>query len=149
MILACVSRRPLSFKTSGRESGELLRASWAQIGVTFELRKYPSPLFFAPARTGGIIYGGKYDATIYAWILGPNADLTNLFACDRIPPNGANVPRYCDREVDRARSRIRLVPRFTRTPRLEGRRGWNNTNYSKKDYLVRATANLIAPWLWI
>ena len=81
---------------------ELVRASWAQIGVTFELRKYPSPLFFAPAPTGGIIYGGKYDATIYAWILGPNADLTNLFACDRFPPKGANVPRYCDREVDRA-----------------------------------------------
>ncbi len=81
---------------------ELVRANWAQIGVTFEGRKYPSPLFFAPAPTGGIIYGGKYDATIYAWILGPNADLTNLFACDRFPPKGANIPRYCDREVDRA-----------------------------------------------
>ena len=84
---------------------ELVRANWAQIGATFELRKYPSPLFFAPAPTGGIIYGGKYDATIYAWILGPNADLTNLFACDRFPPKGANVPRYCDREVDRALER--------------------------------------------
>jgi len=84
---------------------ELVRANWAQIGVTFEGRKYPSPLFFAPAPTGGIIFGGKYDATIYAWILGPNADLTNLFACDRFPPKGANIPRYCDREVDRALER--------------------------------------------
>ncbi len=84
---------------------ELLRANWAQVGATFEGRKYPSPLFFAPAPTGGIIYGGKYDATIYAWILGPNADITNLFACDRFPPKGANIPRYCDREVDRALER--------------------------------------------
>jgi peptide/nickel transport system substrate-binding protein len=84
---------------------ELVRANWAQVGATFEGRKYPSPLFFAPAQTGGIIYGGKYDATIYAWILGPNADLTNLFACDRFPPKGTNVPRYCDREVDRALER--------------------------------------------
>lgn len=88
---------------------ELVRANWAQIGATFEVRKYPSPLFFAPAPTGGIIYGGKYDATIYAWILGPNADLTNLFSCDRFPPKGANVPRYCDREVDNALVRYDLT----------------------------------------
>ena len=85
---------------------ELIRANWAQIGATFEVRKYPSPLFFAPAATGGIIYGGKFDVTIYAWILGPNADVTNLFACDRFPPKGTNVPRYCDREVDRALERF-------------------------------------------
>ena len=84
---------------------ELVRASWAQIGVTFEVRKYPSPLFFAPGNTG-IIYAGKYDVTHYAWILGPNMDLTNLFACAAVPPHGANIPRYCDRAVDRALERF-------------------------------------------
>jgi len=85
---------------------ELLRASWAQIGATIRVQHYTSPLYFAPAPTGGIIYGGKFDVTLYAWILGPNADLTNQFACDRFPPKGANIPRYCDREVDRALERF-------------------------------------------
>jgi ABC-type transport system substrate-binding protein len=32
--------------------------------------------------------------------------LTNLFACDRVPPKGQNVPRYCDRTVDAALRRF-------------------------------------------
>ena len=50
-----------------------------------------------------------WGPAIYAWILGPNADITNLFACDRFPPKGANVPRFCDREVDRALERYDLT----------------------------------------
>jgi peptide/nickel transport system substrate-binding protein len=85
---------------------ELIRPSWAQIGARFEVKRYPSPLYFAPFASGGILYAGKYDLGIYAWITSPNGDLTNLFACDRVPPKGQNVPRYCNREVDRALSRF-------------------------------------------
>lgn len=81
---------------------ELVRASWAQLGVAFELRHYPSPLYFAPANAGGIMLGGKFDVTFFAWVTNPIGDLTNLFGCDRFPPKGQNDPRYCDREVDRA-----------------------------------------------
>lgn len=85
---------------------ELVRADWLATGVSLDVRHYPSPLIFAPAATGGILYSGKYDAATYAWILSPNGDLTNLFGCDRVPPKGQNVPRYCDREVDRANVRF-------------------------------------------
>ena len=85
---------------------ELVRADWLKTGVSLDVRHYPSPLIFAPAASGGILYSGKYDAATYAWILSPNGDLTNLFGCDRVPPKGQNVPRYCDREVDRANVRF-------------------------------------------
>ena len=84
---------------------EQIRASWRAIGVGLDVKHYPSPIYFAPAATGGIVFGGKFDVAIFAWYTTPNGDLTNLFACDRIPPKGYNVPRYCDRDSDRAMRR--------------------------------------------
>ncbi len=85
---------------------ELIRPAWSQLGARFEVKHYPSPLYFAPFATGGILYAGKYDVGFYAWITSPNGDLTNLFGCDRVPPKGQNVPRYCNRAVDRALTRF-------------------------------------------
>ncbi|MEO7040430.1 MAG: peptide ABC transporter substrate-binding protein [Candidatus Elarobacter sp.] len=85
---------------------ELVRSSWSKLGVSLDVRHYPSPLIFAQAANGGILYSGKFDVATYAWILNPNGDLTNLYGCDRVPPKGQNVPRYCDREVDRALQRF-------------------------------------------
>ncbi len=85
---------------------ELIRASWSQLGARFEIKHYPSPLFFAPLQTGGILYGGKFDATIFGWTTNPNGDLRNLYACDRVPPKGQNIPRYCARDVDAAFDRF-------------------------------------------
>ncbi len=85
---------------------ELIRPSWSQLGARFEVKRYPSPLYFAPFATGGILYAGKFDAAFYAWFTSPNGDLTNLFGCDRVPPKGQNVPRYCNRDVDRALNRF-------------------------------------------
>ncbi|MEA2665318.1 MAG: peptide/nickel transport system substrate-binding protein, partial [Candidatus Eremiobacteraeota bacterium] len=85
---------------------ELIRSTWSQIGARFEVKHYPSPLYFAPAANGGILYSGKFDVAFYAWITSPNGDLTNLFGCDRVPPKGQNVPRYCSRAVDAALARF-------------------------------------------
>jgi peptide/nickel transport system substrate-binding protein len=85
---------------------ELIRSTWSQIGAHFEVKHYPSPLYFAPAANGGILYSGKFDVAFYAWITSPNGDLTNLFGCDRVPPKGQNVPRYCSRAVDAALARF-------------------------------------------
>ena len=81
---------------------ELIRPTWQAIGARFDVKRYPSPLFFAPAQTGGIIYGGKFDLTMYAWYPPPNGDLANLFESDRVPPKGQNVPRFRDAAADRA-----------------------------------------------
>jgi peptide/nickel transport system substrate-binding protein len=88
---------------------ELIRASWTQLGVRFDVKHYPSPLYFAPAQTGGILYAGKFDVALFGWVTNPNGDLTNLYACDRVPPKGQNVPRYCSREFDDAMKRFLLT----------------------------------------
>jgi peptide/nickel transport system substrate-binding protein len=80
-------------------TAEQIRQTWTAIGAGFELRHYPSPILFAQAQVGGILYSGKFDVTLYSWFTNPNGDLTNLYGCDRVPPNGQNVPRYCDRTV--------------------------------------------------
>jgi peptide/nickel transport system substrate-binding protein len=85
---------------------ELIRVSWEQIGVRFTVKRYPSPLYFAPAQTGGIIYSGKFDLATYAWYTPPNGDVTNLFASDRIPPKGQNIPRFRDPASDAAFRRL-------------------------------------------
>jgi peptide/nickel transport system substrate-binding protein len=85
---------------------ELIRTSWSQIGVQLEVKHYPSPLYFAPANTGGILYAGKFDIAFYAWFTPPNGDVGNLFECDRVPPKGQNIPRWCDPDADRALHRF-------------------------------------------
>jgi len=85
---------------------ELIRADWAAIGVVIDVKRYPSPLFFAPAQGGGILYGGHFDVGYFSWFTGPNGDLSNLFACERVPPAGQNVMRWCDARADAAMKRF-------------------------------------------
>jgi peptide/nickel transport system substrate-binding protein len=85
---------------------ELIRAGWKQIGVDFTVQRYPSSTFFAPAQTGGIIFSGKYDITNFAWYDAVNGDARNIFGCDRVPPKGQNVGRYCNPAVDREMDRL-------------------------------------------
>jgi peptide/nickel transport system substrate-binding protein len=80
---------------------ELIRDSWKRIGVTFTIQRYLAAIYFAPAATGGILYGGKYDITSFAWGVGPMGDQSNIFACNRIPPNGQNVTRFCNPALDK------------------------------------------------
>jgi peptide/nickel transport system substrate-binding protein len=81
---------------------ELVRANWQKIGVAITVRHYPSPLMFAPFANGGIVYGGKWDLITFSWGGDPIGDISNLYACDQIPPKGQNDPRYCDPAVNKA-----------------------------------------------
>jgi len=81
---------------------ELIRSTWQQIGVDFTVRRYLPSIFFAPAQTGGIIYSGKFDVTNFGWANNPLGDLSNIYACERVPPKGQNVGRYCNKRVDKA-----------------------------------------------
>jgi peptide/nickel transport system substrate-binding protein len=79
---------------------ELIRASWSQIGVTFDLKAYQTNLYFAPFQNGGIVQAGKFDLCAFQW--GHTANPTgviNLYAADRIPPHGQNDLRYRNAEV--------------------------------------------------
>jgi len=85
---------------------ELIRSWWKQIGAAFTVRRYLSSQLFAPFGAGGILFGGKYDITNFAWTQNPLGDLENIYACDRLPPKGLNIGRYCDPAVDRAMHRL-------------------------------------------
>jgi peptide/nickel transport system substrate-binding protein len=75
---------------------ELVRQMWQQIGAQFELRRYTPALFFSAYAQGGILYGGKWDMTTFAWGMTPDGDYTVQNNCDGFPPKGQNVTRHCD-----------------------------------------------------
>ena len=75
---------------------ELLRQSWAQIGVQFDVKRINQALFFAPVAQGGPIFAGKFDVTSFSWGQTPDADYTSTLGCEDVPPKGENVARFCD-----------------------------------------------------
>ncbi len=81
---------------------ELIRNSWKQIGVNLIVKHYPANLLFAPYQDGGIVYNGKWDAIIFNWGDDPIGDFSQIYACDQIPPNGQNDPRWCNPAADKA-----------------------------------------------
>ncbi len=78
---------------------EQLRGMWQQIGIKVTPKHYNSGLFFQV--TGGILYGGKWDVTTFAWQLTPDADLNTENSCELMPPNGQNVTRLCDPQLEK------------------------------------------------
>lgn len=86
---------------------ELIRGWWKQLGVEITVKHYLGSVFFAPIEQGGIIYGGKFDVVNFAWGTDPNEDLSNLYSCDRFPPNGQNDPRWCNKAASAAMDRAK------------------------------------------
>ncbi|HEY5257813.1 MAG TPA: peptide ABC transporter substrate-binding protein [Candidatus Baltobacteraceae bacterium] len=79
---------------------ELIRQMLKAVGISIQTSKSAPALFFAPYQEQGIVYGGKYDLTIFSWGTDPVGDLSNLFSCKQIPPNGQDNVRYCNPQVD-------------------------------------------------
>jgi peptide/nickel transport system substrate-binding protein len=86
---------------SDQPSSAALAATFAQqlraSGVTVETRQYAIQEWGSP---DGPLYRGRFDLAIAQFITGPDPDLTDQFACNRIPPRGYNKPRYCDPQLD-------------------------------------------------
>ncbi|MGD0473362.1 MAG: peptide ABC transporter substrate-binding protein [Candidatus Velthaea sp.] len=79
---------------------ELLRSTWQQIGARINVLHYPSATIFAPYQQGGIVYAGKFDMVTFSWQLTPDGDLSNVYECSQMPPNGQNVLHYCNPKTD-------------------------------------------------
>lgn len=77
---------------------ELVRAMWQRVGVSITAKHYDTGLYFQ--LVGGIIYGGKFDVTSFAWQLTPDNDLNPETSCALFPPNGQNVARLCDPKLE-------------------------------------------------
>jgi peptide/nickel transport system substrate-binding protein len=93
---------------------ELIRSWLQQIGVQINTKRYPSPLMFAPAGEGGIIYGGRFDLVTFVWSSDPLGDLSGYYACSQLAPSGQNVTRYCNRRVDAAMAKFSTLYTFRR-----------------------------------
>ena len=97
----------------------LLQSRWRAIGVDAILKSYPPATLFAPAQSGGILYGGKFDVALSAYsIRSIDPNRINFRAADTIPPAGQNLARWRNQRVtqleyaasrtfdDRARKRM-------------------------------------------
>lgn len=81
---------------------ELIRSWWKQIGVEISIRHYPVALLFAPLQQGGVVYSTKWDVIVFGWGSDAVGDYSSLYACDRFPPNGQNIIRWCNPRADAA-----------------------------------------------
>lgn len=81
---------------------ELIRQTFKQVGADLDIHHYSSATYFEPMQSGGILYGGKWDMTGFAWGADPIGDWSFLYACDEIPPAGQNDLRWCNKKVDAA-----------------------------------------------
>jgi peptide/nickel transport system substrate-binding protein len=79
---------------------ELIREELRAVGIDIETRKFAPAMFFAPYQNAGIVYGGKWDMTMFSWQGLPVADISNTMECNQIPPNGQNVTHYCNKKLD-------------------------------------------------
>lgn len=79
---------------------ESIRATWAQVGVTFQVKRYQPALFFGPYSAGGTLFTGKFDVTTFSWGQTPDGDYTPTAGCAEIPPGGENVTHFCDPVTD-------------------------------------------------
>ncbi|MBV8151880.1 MAG: peptide ABC transporter substrate-binding protein [Candidatus Eremiobacteraeota bacterium] len=91
---------------------ELIREMWKQIGVDIQVRHYETSLFFATVPEGGIVYGGKFDVTSFAWLSDVIGDISAQYSCPFIPPNGQDIPRWCDKRFDDDLKRFKLLYSF-------------------------------------
>ncbi len=88
---------------------EMIRGWWKEIGAELDRKNYDPALLFALPQNGGIIYSGKFDVVVFAWFLSPSGDLSNLYGCTQIPPNGQNDVRWCDKKANAAMDAFKLT----------------------------------------
>jgi peptide/nickel transport system substrate-binding protein len=88
---------------------ELIRTWWKSIGVEFVRKNVDPKLMFAPYADGGTLYTGKFDVSFAAWFIGPFPDLSNLYSCKQMPPNGQNWLRWCNPVAEAAMDAIKLT----------------------------------------
>lgn len=80
--------------------GELMRRNLKSVGIALQVRHYPNALLFASYGQHGVVMRGDWDMTSFAWDSEPNGSLENVASCTSIPPNGQNIMRFCEHDMD-------------------------------------------------
>jgi len=79
----------------------LLQSRWHDLGVDAQLKNYPPSTFFAPAATGGIVYGGKFDVALFAFFMRTtDPERVSFDGSNEIPPAGQNQAFWRNARVD-------------------------------------------------
>lgn len=96
--------------SSSQAISTLVQAQLKQIGVDTQIKGYTYAQLYATASMGGILNGGKFDLSIYAWVYGSDPDDSSSVTCAMFPPNGNNIFHYCNKEVDAAENDAMIHP---------------------------------------
>ena len=94
-----------------------LQQMWRAVGIELQPKSYPYSQLYAPAASGGVFYGGKYDVGFYAWLSGGDPDDSSQWTTAAFPPAGNNVTHYSSPTMD-ALQRVALST-FDRTIRAK------------------------------
>ncbi len=92
-----------------------IQQMWRAVGVDVQPKAYPYAQLYAPAASGGVFYGGKFDVGFYAWIAGGDPDDSSQWLSTAVPPAGNNVARYDSPAMDAAQHEA--LSTFDRTVR--------------------------------
>ena len=79
---------------------EFVRSDWKRLGVELNVKRYPPAVLFASYDQGGILETGRFDVISASYTEPQPPDIQDLFACNRIPPAGQNMARFCDPRFD-------------------------------------------------
>ncbi len=88
---------------------EFIRQGLHAVGIDIQTRKFAPAVFFAPYQQNGIIYGGKWDMTMFSWQADPIGEISTQWECNQIPPNGQNVARFCNAQLDSLLERFKVT----------------------------------------
>ena len=87
-------------KPSSTVLATAIQSAERAVGIDVSLRRFPVDALVASAAERGPLYGGRYSVALFPFIAGFDPDMTDQFACNRIPPRGFNKPRYCNHALD-------------------------------------------------
>jgi peptide/nickel transport system substrate-binding protein len=69
------------------------------LGIGITLRSYRIEHYYAPASSGGPLYGGKFQlALLDGGFADP--DVSRIYGCGAVAPHGYNFARYCNPSLD-------------------------------------------------
>ncbi|MGA8534691.1 MAG: peptide ABC transporter substrate-binding protein [Candidatus Tumulicola sp.] len=85
-----------------RRIDAIVQRDLAQVGIEVTIRTYTNSIMYAPASSGGIQYGGRFNLLSDNLYGGSDPEQSEQWTCATRPPNGANMARFCDRTYDAA-----------------------------------------------
>jgi peptide/nickel transport system substrate-binding protein len=85
---------------TAQQTGVIVQSDLRQVGIDVSIKTFTYEMLYATMALGGILNSGKYDLSVYAWVSGADPDDSSQWMCSTFPPNGNNISRYCNSQMD-------------------------------------------------